>query len=177
MLLKDTVKSISGEPAQPITLEFTQEADDLQIEFQEYCIEKANYLERFGMAELTGRSNEMAIRIALICALSSNPDATEISADDMSWSIAYVKQLLERTIDKLKMTISHSDFEAQKKEILTDLRSRGAKGITWAKMQKSAPYSARKRFKKRLCRHLKTQSLQEMSHIKQEGGRQYYGKR
>jgi hypothetical protein len=86
----------------------------------------------------------MAMRIALICALSSNPDATEISAEHMRWSIAYVKQLLERTIDKLKMTISHSDFEAQKKEILTDLRSRGAKGITWAKMQKSAPYSAHK---------------------------------
>jgi len=135
---------IASEPAASVLLEFTNEAMEQQLAFQQYCIDKANRLERFGMAELPGRSNEMAMRLSLICALSRDPRATEIRGDDMQWSIDYIKQCLESTIERLKITISHSDFEHHKKEILADIRERGAVGITWAKMQKVAPYSQHK---------------------------------
>lgn len=135
---------ISTEPSAAITLEFTSDAMDLQNEFQQYCIDKANYLERFGMAELPGRSNEMAMRISLICALARNPLAESVDESDMQWSINYVKSCLEKTIDCLKVSVSSSEFESFKKEIMKDLRERGEEGITWSAMQKNAPYSKHK---------------------------------
>ena len=86
----------------------------------------------------------MAMRISLICALARDPWTDEISGEDMRWAIGYMKECLERTIDKLKISISHSDFEHQKKEILADLREKAPGGITWAQMQKTAPYSQHK---------------------------------
>jgi len=135
---------IANEPAAPVVLEFSSEAMKKQVEFQKYCIDQANYLERFGMAELTGRSNEMAMRLSLICALARDAGANEISGDDMDWGIGYVRHCLEKTIDRLKISVSHSSFEHQKKEILADLRERSTEGITWSQMQKTAPYSQHK---------------------------------
>lgn len=135
---------IPNEQSEAITLEFTQEAYEEQIKMQEYCIDKANLLDRFGMAELTGRANEIAMRIALLCALSENPMAEKISASHMEWAAKYVRAHLEETIDRLKITVSGSDFERNKKEILADLREREENGITWTDMQKNAPYSQHK---------------------------------
>jgi len=164
---------ICSEPATPIVLEFTTEAIELQNEFQEYCVKKANYLERFGMEELTGRSNEMAMRIALIYALSRDYKAYEINADDMKWSIGYVKNCLEETIERLKISISHSSFEHQKKEILADLRNRSPDGITWAQMQKTPPYSQHKpKDLKEIMQSLKDADLAgDEIYINEKGGR------
>jgi hypothetical protein len=164
---------IASEAASPIVLNFTAEAMALQNEFQQYCIDKANYLERFGMAELPGRSNEMAMRIALICALSDNDNATEINEKHMQWGIDYIKAALEKTIDKLKVSISSSVFEAAKKEVLADLRNRGADGITWSAMQKNAPYSQHKQKDlKEILQALKDADLAaDESYINPKGGR------
>jgi len=134
----------AADPAEAIVLEFTNDANECQEQFQEYLIEKGLYLEKFGMDELIGRSNEMAMKISLICALSENAKATEIELRHMQWGVEYIKHCLEKTIDKLKISVSHSDFEHQKKEILNDLRGRGVNGITWAQMQKVPPYSQHK---------------------------------
>lgn len=134
----------AADPAMTVVLEFSDDAICIQNEFQQYCIDKANYLERFGMAELPGRSNEMAMRISLIVALAENPGALVISGPDMAWAVKYIKSCLEITIEKLKVSISSSQFEGDKKEILADLRDRGAEGITWTAMQKNAPYSRHK---------------------------------
>lgn len=135
---------IASEKSKPIELTFSTAALDMQEDFQSYCIEQANALERFGMAELTGRSNEMAMRIALIHALSVDANAITVEADDMAFGISYVRYCYEKTVGKLKMTISSSDFEGHKKEILADLREKGDTGVTWADMNKQAPYSKHK---------------------------------
>jgi phage/plasmid primase-like uncharacterized protein len=129
------------EPTNPVVLQFSDEADKAQKGFQEYCIEIANNLDRFGMSELTGRSNEMALRISMLCALSENPYAETIERKHMDWAISYVKRHLEDTISRLKITISGSEYEGNKKEILAALREAGAEGMTWAQMQKQQPYS------------------------------------
>lgn len=135
---------IAMEPASPIVIEFCNEALDMSHKFQLECIEKANSLDKFGMGELPMRGNEMAMKVSLICALSRDPNAKSINVKDMEWSINYVRKCMFSTIDSLKFTISHSEFEQHKKEVLSDLRKRGADGITWAQMQKTAPYSQHK---------------------------------
>lgn len=135
---------IASDPASPVILEFSEEAYKVQEDFQNYCLQQANTLERFGMAELPGRSNEMAMRISLIHALARSPNTNVIEKEDMDWAIYYVKRCLDETIKCLKISISSSDFEGNKKEILNDLRDKGIDGMTWAQMQKNTPYSKHK---------------------------------
>lgn len=163
----------AADHSMPVIIEFSQEALDKQNEFQQYCVDKANYLERFGMAELPGRSNEMAMRLSLICALAKNPLAVSISGDDMEWSIQYIKSCLETTVNHLKVSISSSQFEGDKKEILADLRNRGKEGITWSQMQKNAPYSRHKQKDLRdIMGALKDADLAvDEPHINEKGGR------
>lgn len=134
--------------AEPIRLDFTPDALDAQEEFQRYCIGLADKLEQFGMEELSGRSNEIALRIALICALSKDPHAKIVDGDDVRWAIEYVKMNLDKVVSRLKMSVSQSDYEADKKLILQAIRDMSKKG-EWIKrglMNKKAPFS---RFKKR----------------------------
>lgn len=165
--------SLAIEPAAPITIEFDSGAVEAQEQFQRFCIDMANSLERFGMEELPGRSNEMAMRMSLICAMSRNPNAESITRADMEWSISYVKSLLEKTVAALKLTISGSEFEGIKKEILADLRNRGADGITWSAMQKNAPYSKHKpKDLREIMAALKDADLAyDAAHVGDKGGR------
>ncbi len=113
--------------------------------FQQYCIDRANELDRFGMAELTGRANEIAMRMSLIAALSRDPYAESITLDDIKWSIAYVKECLDKTIAKLKLTVSASDFESHKKEVLAAIREASPDGVRFSTMNKAQPYTKHQR--------------------------------
>lgn len=124
---------------------FEDAALDEQEIFQQYCIDRANELDRFGMAELTGRANEIAMRMSLIVALSRDPYAESITLDDIKWSIAYVKECLDKTIAKLKLTVSASDFESHKKEVLAALRDASPDGVRFSTMNKAQPYTKHQR--------------------------------
>jgi hypothetical protein len=93
------------------------------------------------MAEVTGRSNEVAMKISLIAALSEIPEATQVEGKHMEWAIEYVKHYLLQTIDTLKGCISGSDHEGHKKEILAAIREAGEQGALWSQMMKNSPYS------------------------------------
>lgn len=139
----DTIETAQEAPALK-TLVFTAEAMALQDEFQKYCVEVANSLDNFGMAEISGRSNEMAMRLALIVALSRDAMAEVIEADDLRWSIAWIKHNLRVLINHMKLSVASSEHEGFKKELLKALRLRGESGVTWAQMQKQNPFSKHK---------------------------------
>lgn len=134
-----------NEPPTMIVLPFTQGAVDAQEMFQQFCIDKMDELDRFGMSGLTGRSNEIAMKISLIAALSENPEATEVEERHMQWAIEYVKHYLLQTIEALKNCISGSDHEGHKKEVLAAIREAEEKGVLWSHMMKNAPYSQHSR--------------------------------
>lgn len=140
---KDTVE-VATEAPKLNTVIFSVDAMALQREFQQWCIDQANALENYGMAEIPARSNEMSMRLALISALSRDPNADIITDQDMAWSIAWVKANLKTLIDRMKMSVASSEHEGHKKEILKALRERGEDGVTWSQMQKQAPFSKHK---------------------------------
>lgn len=129
------------EPNNLQRLNFAIDAMNLHTEFQQFCIDKADEMEKFMLSEMTGRSNEMAMRIALISALADNPHATIIEAKHSEFAISWVKFNLLRLIEKLKLSVSGSEHEGQKKEILHAIREKKGKGITWVDMQKRPPFS------------------------------------
>lgn len=128
------------------TLTFTTEAIEMQRGYQQECIDLANSLEKFGLAEMPMRSNEIAMRLALIHALSRDPWADLILPQDMGWGMAWSRHNRDDLIRRLKMCVSGSDFEAMKKAVLAGIRAAGQKGVTLARMQVEKPYST---FRKR----------------------------
>lgn len=130
---------VSSQEPQKVVLNITSAADDVQREFQKYCIGIADTYEARGMAEISGRTNEMAMRIALICALARDPHAEFIDDVDMSWGVDYMRARLERVLADIKMKVSGSDYEKEKKEILEALRETGQMKLK--DMYKTPPYS------------------------------------
>lgn len=137
---------IATEKPNTIDMFFTEQANVTALEFEDWCIETGFDLKKYGLDGLTIRGDEIARRISMCYALSRDPNAASIDEIDMAWSAKYEKSLLQATINRLKVTISQSSFEGDKKEVLADLRERGEEGITWTNAQKNAPYS---KFKKR----------------------------
>lgn len=132
------------EKADAIIIEFTDEANELQEKFAQEMVDKANELDSFGLGELPSRCNEISMRMALIYALSRDPDTDAIESGDVKWCTQYVKRCFMQTYKKLRMSISHSDFEQEKKNLLADLRGR-KDGIKFSEMLKTPPYSKHKR--------------------------------
>ncbi len=141
---KSSIAEITGERPSFITIAFSPEALAEQEAFQHYCIGVADRMEAFGLAEVSGRTVEMAMRIALIVSLARNPRAERIDADDMKWAITYMRMSLDTTVEILKSKISRSAHESDKKEILKAIRDCGEAGITFSRMVKTSPFSHHK---------------------------------
>lgn len=124
-----------------VTVTFSEDSLKEQRQFEEWCIEKANSLEKFGLSEIPMRGNEISMRLALIHALSRDPDAEYITREDVMWSTSWVKNSLEGLINKLKMSVSGSEYEGMKKAALLAIRSAGSNGFSYASMQKEKPFS------------------------------------
>lgn len=120
-------------------LTITQNAFDMQEGFQQECINVSNELEAYGMAEISGRTNEMAMRIALINALARNPRAEFIDDTDMQWGIDYMRNRLTRLVGDLRGRISGSEYEKAKMEILDAFKVIGE--IKLKDMHKTKPFS------------------------------------
>ncbi len=141
---RSDTKHVSSEKVDPIIITFTNDAKKTFREYEQHCIDLADSLEDDGLSNIVVRQNEWAMRIALICSLSRNPMTDFIEKEDAEWAIYWSKLCSEKNLKQLRMHISHSGFEGDKKEVLEDLRNRGEKGITWSRMMKINPYAKHK---------------------------------
>lgn len=129
------------EPSRPIILEFSNDAMELQYEFQSQLIEWKNKNKVFGVSSMAQRTNEIAMRLSMIYALAENPAGKIIELSHMEKGIEWAKFCLEMTADKIKRVVSSSSYEGDKKAVLQALRNFGAAGVSWSKMQKRPPFS------------------------------------
>lgn len=129
------------EKPEQIILNFSAEAMAAQDAYQDTLLAMSKALKLQRLNEMTRRSNEIAMRIALICALAENPQAEIIEKQHMEWGIYWVQNNLEKTVARMKMAISGSAHEADKKTVLSALREVGETGVTWSAMQKRPPFS------------------------------------
>lgn len=137
----DNKKTAPNEQPKQIVINFSSEALQKQEDFQIELLDKRKALEKILLDEMLNRSNEIAMRISLITALARDADTNIITGNDMQFSIDYVRSCLDKTIDELKINVSGSDYERQKKEILKALRELSPEGVTYSKMFKTPPFS------------------------------------
>lgn len=131
-------EEFSTEEPKKIQIPFTMECIERQKLFEQKCIDLANELEEFSLEDVPMRANEISMRMALIIALSENPECTKIEPRHIDLATDWVDYNLRKTVKTLKMSISGSQFEADKKLILKALRNRK---ITRSDMHKRAPFS------------------------------------
>lgn len=103
------------EPA-PITLPIDDAAHRLFAGFGLECDLLADELESEGLAEMTARNVEIAMRLALIVAVSLGAQA--VNYDAASWAIDYVRTHSGRTITQLRMHMSDGPFHRLYKAVL-----------------------------------------------------------
>jgi phage/plasmid primase-like uncharacterized protein len=132
---------IASERPEFVTVPFSRESEALHTEFDRFCVTLCNELERNRLEELPGRSNEMAMKLALIVALARDPYTNEIKPQDSEWAISYIKFCLLQTVEIFKMKVSGSQYEAEKKAILEAIKAYGAEGITLGAMHRTPPFS------------------------------------
>lgn len=135
------ITHIATEEPKAIDVVFTQDALDLQIDFQRHCHSIMRGLERFGMQELVGRYAEFSMRVAMILALAKDPMTKVIKIDEMKWGIDYMKACMEKTVSSLKVSVSSSEHEGNKKEVLFAIRDMSPEWVKRSDMIKMQPFS------------------------------------
>jgi hypothetical protein len=112
----------------PVVVPITEPAMALFNAFAGECLTLMDQHEDDGLAEMFGRSNEIAMKLALILALGRSAFAVEVC--DAEWAIDYVKTYALRTTFRLKTCMADGSFDAAKKQVLNLLIKAGENGMT-----------------------------------------------
>lgn len=121
-------KTTHDVPPDAITIPFSKAANELFRQFEVWCLEQMDALEDDGLAEMHGRSNEMAMRLSLIVAISC--ESRTIQDDHAAWAIDYVRQLQEINIDQMRNNLADSPFAKLKNDVYSAILKAGEKGMT-----------------------------------------------
>ena len=106
--------------AAPVEVPIAIAAREAFQAFAEECVRLMDDYEAEGLAEMFGRSNEIAMRLGLIIAIGCH--ATFVDAEHAGWAIDYVRHHAIQTAERLKATVADSEFAAVKKQVLGALR-------------------------------------------------------
>lgn len=132
----------SGNPTltpTPIGVEISPQALELFRAFDAECVTKMDDFDESGLAEMFGRSNEIAMRLALVVACSDyKMTPIVVQGHHASWAIQYVRFNAQRTINRLVDSVSDSTFEAAKKQVYQLILSSKDYGMTEREINKSS---------------------------------------
>lgn len=112
----------------PVLVAITQQAMNQFNAFSVECIGLMDDHDADGLAEMFGRSNEVAMKLALVLALGRAD--TKVTQADAEWAILYVKTYALRTVYRLKTCMADGQFEAAKKQVFQLILESAERGMT-----------------------------------------------
>jgi len=95
---------------------------------EEEVIAEMNRLDEHGLAELYGRTREIAMRLSLIVAVSCNSNV--VKREHLEWARDYVFFYHRQMADRFKTSLGKSEDEVIAEEVVAFLKKRGAEGAT-----------------------------------------------
>lgn len=123
----------------PVEVAMSREALELFAHFDAECITKMDEHDENGLAEMFGRTNEIAMKLALVGALCDSQAAPfTVQGPHAAWAIQYVRHHAERTVHRLATSVHDSEFEAAKQQVLQLLRKAGDRGMTERDLDKTS---------------------------------------
>ena len=114
----------------PISREALKAFEDFEIE----CIQLMDAHDADGMAEMFGRTNEIAMRLSLIICLGCGDSVVDVT--HAQWAIEYARHHAVRTVEKLKNSVADTEFEAGCNQVMALIRKAGEHGLTANELQR-----------------------------------------
>ena len=117
----------------PALVGLSGDALRLFADFDAHCLTRMDEHEIHGLAEMYGRSNEMAMRVALLLAVGCHrggDDQVVIGRAHAQWAVDYVGFHADRTVTRLVSSMHDSAFEAVKQQVMQCLMKAGERGRT-----------------------------------------------
>ena len=125
----------------PTVVPMSPAALELFHQFEIECVGLMDEYEQAGLAEMFGRSNEIAMRLALVVALGCHCEA--IDGPHAAWAINYVRCHALRTVERLLSSVADSEFEHSKKQVLSLIVKAGSNGMTERDLSRASTRFAR----------------------------------
>lgn len=116
--LKRNPIEMSADFSNPIVIRITEPAWEVHNKFEQEMVNKMIRYEPAGLDGLFGRAAEMAHRVALICALSRDPNTEIIGDTDMMWACDYINDRYKQLFDAVQRNISENDFQKDCQDII-----------------------------------------------------------
>jgi hypothetical protein len=113
-----------------IKIRFSDEAIQSFEQFDIKILKKQKDLEKDGLEELLARGNEIAMRLAMIIALSENASNRTISAAHAAWAQQYTEANQERLLQAVRAHVSDSEFGQLVQACINKILSFGKRGCT-----------------------------------------------
>jgi hypothetical protein len=137
--LADIIDAVHSEKPVPTVLDFSGKARCLFDDLDLRCIARMDELELHGMAEMYSRVREIAMRVSLIVAHSTEADVIDV--EHARWAIDYVTFWADRAIGRMADNIADSPFAALCNEVANLILEAGSRGLTIADLaRKSAKF-------------------------------------
>lgn len=121
-------------PGDIITIPFSSAALSRVAEFDAWCIEQMNALQGEGLAEMYGRTNEIAMRLSLIVAVSCG--ASQIELEHLDWAISYVAYWTGQTVAQARARVADGATDAAIKDVERLLKAAGPAGMSMRELRK-----------------------------------------
>lgn len=121
---KNFQEDMAHDPPGLIEIPFTQPALQLISDFEDEIIEHCEVLEvkNPSMVDMFKRTQEIAMKLSLIIALSRDPTTKEIHDIDVDWAVKYTRYHAWRAAKEMSRRLSSTPFERQRKDCFLKLR-------------------------------------------------------
>lgn len=135
---------VSADFANHTVIRISEPAWKIQRKFDEEMVGNIVRYEPEGLDGLFGRAAEMAHRIALIMALSRDPNTAIVGDTDMQWACDYIRERYRQLFDAAKQNMTENDFDADCKAIIEYLEEQPLmKASVGALLKKFKKHSSR----------------------------------
>jgi hypothetical protein len=126
----DDLRMISDPKFIPVPREvpFSRECKPILRQMEERVIDEMNRLDEHSMAELYGRTREIAMRLSLIVAVSCN--SRTVKPEHLEWARDYVFHYHRAMAARFVTSLGKSEDEAIAEDVFAFLKKRGSEGAT-----------------------------------------------
>jgi len=130
-LIDPSSTASAGLSPTPVEVALSRAATELFVAFEAECIDLMKKYADTGLMEMFGRTNEIAMRLALCIACGCHEAAPmAVEGPHAAWAIQYVRHHAQRAVERLKTSVADSEFEASKQQVMKALEDAGEEGRT-----------------------------------------------
>lgn len=130
-LIDPSSTASAGLSPTPVEVVLSRAATELFVAFEAECIDLMKKYADTGLMEMFGRTNEIAMRLALCIACGCHEAAPmAVEGPHAAWAIQYVRHHAKRAVERLKTSVADSEFEASKQQVMKALEDAGEEGRT-----------------------------------------------